>query len=272
MSFTLGLAGSPFLPDALADQKDVIEQLVSRINVSAPTIDAVRLAEELNVWPLRLRSRGSAECLREWMEGRTMNREPATLIILAGGESKRMGFPKHRLTVDGELVINRLHRRLGPLFVEAIVVGRDIEDLPPNVRVSEDHYTLRSPLVGIHAGLSASTTDLCFVVACDMPYIEPPLVEFLLSQSDGFDVVVPIVRGHYEPLCAIYRRGCLPAIEQHIGNGVLKVSKLYGLVDVREVSEKYVLEHDLVLTSFANLNVLNHAEGGLLPGTTCFTH
>ncbi len=183
-----------------------------------------------------------------------MKREPATLIILAGGESKRMGFPKHRLTVDGERVIDRLHRRLGPLFVETIVVGRDIEDLPPDVQVTEDHYTVRSPLVGIHAGLSASTTDLCFVVACDMPYVEPALAEFLLNQAEGFGAVVPVVRGYYEPLCSAYRKTCLESIERLITGDVLKVSEIYEHVIVSEIAERRIREHDCDLHSFANQN------------------
>ena len=183
-----------------------------------------------------------------------MSREPATLIVLAGGESKRMGFPKHRLAVDGERVIDRLCRRLGPLFVETVIVGCGLDGLPDGVRVTADRYAFRSPLVGIHAGLSASRTDLTFVTACDMPYIEPVLVEFLLTQADRVDAVVPVVRGYYEPLCAVYRRSCIASIEDLIERGVLKVSKLYGPVRLRAVSEAQILLHDPELGSFVNLN------------------
>ena len=183
-----------------------------------------------------------------------MTREPATLIILAGGEAKRLGFPKHHLAVDGERVIDTLHERLGPLFVETIVVGRDIDSLPRGVRTAEDHYTVRSPLVGIHAGLSASRTDLTFVVACDMPHVEPSLVAYLLSQAEGFDVIVPVVRSYYEPLCAAYRRTCLKPIEKLIERGVMKVSELYSLVDVRKAGHEQIRQHDPKLRSFLNLN------------------
>ena len=81
-----------------------------------------------------------------------MSREPATLIVLAGGEAKRLGFPKHRLTVEGERILNRLCQRVGPLFVETVVVGRGLDGLPDGVRTTEDCYAVRSPLVGIYAG------------------------------------------------------------------------------------------------------------------------
>ncbi|MFC2099356.1 molybdenum cofactor guanylyltransferase [Candidatus Bipolaricaulota bacterium] len=184
-----------------------------------------------------------------------MSREPTTLIILAGGEAKRMGFPKHQLAIDGERVIDRLHERLSPLFVETIVVGRDIEELPSGVRLVGDLYAVRSPLVGIHGGLTVSTTDLTFVVACDMPHIEPALVEHLLGQAGGADVVVPVVRGYYEPLCAVYRKSCLTPIDRMLRERDLKVSALYSRVQSREVAQNDLEQLDPTLRTFANLNV-----------------
>jgi len=183
-----------------------------------------------------------------------VSREPATLIILAGGEAKRMGFPKHQLIVDGMRVLDELQNRLAHLFVETIVAGRDVANPPPGVRVAKDRFAVRSPLVGIHAGLTASLTNLTFVVACDMPYVEPSLVEYLLSRSESVNAVVPIVRSYYEPLCAVYRRTCLEPIERLIGEGMLKVSELYRLVRVQEISEKQLRQHDSELQSFVNLN------------------
>ena len=87
-----------------------------------------------------------------------------------------------------------------------------------------------------------------------MPYVVPKLVEHLLSRSGGVDAVVPVVRGYYEPLCAVYRRTCLGPIEKLIERGVLKVSELYDLVCVRAIAEEQVREYDPKLRSFVNLN------------------
>jgi molybdopterin-guanine dinucleotide biosynthesis protein A len=180
--------------------------------------------------------------------------ELATLIILAGGEAKRLGFPKHQLTIGGRRIIDTLHERLSPHFIETIVVGRDIEDLPLGVRLVGDLYDVRSPLVGIHAGLTASTTDLTFVVACDMPYVEPALVEYMLECAVHADIVVPVVRGYYEPLCAVYRRTCTCAIGRMLSERALKVSDLYSRVPIREIPEKETRLFDSALRSFENLN------------------
>lgn len=198
-----------------------------------------------------------------------MRHESATLIILAGGESKRMGFPKHKLTVEGRDVISHLHDRLGGLFAETIVVGRDALPVPAGVRVVEDRFIMRSPLVGIHAGLSASQTDLCVVIACDMPHVEPKLVEHLLTRAADVDVVVPIVRGYFEPLCAAYRRSCVRPVERMIRHGNLKVSSLYGRVKLREICEIEITASDPDLRSFANLNVLESV--AVYRGATLFS-
>jgi len=193
-----------------------------------------------------------------------VSRKPATLIVLAGGEAKRLGFPKHHLMVDGERVLDRLCRRLGPLFAETVVVGRSLDGLPDSVRTTEDRYAVRSPLVGIHAGLAASRTDLAFVTACDMPHVEPALVEFLLTQAKGVDAVVPVVRGYYEPLCAVYRRSCIGPIEDLIERGVLKVSELYERVNIRKIPEKQVRERDVEFRSFVNLNAASPLSAEML--------
>ena len=191
-----------------------------------------------------------------------MTHEPATLIILAGGESRRMGFPKHRLLIDGVDVLTHLHRQLGQLFSETIVVGQDAGAIGDIGRCVSDAYGIRSPLVGIHAGLFASQTDLCFVVACDMPYVASSLAEHLVERSGEADVVVPIVRGYFEPLCAVYRRTCVEAIEGLIECGILKVSRLYDLVSVLRIEEETIREFDPELHSFENLNVPRQVNEG----------
>ena len=183
-----------------------------------------------------------------------MSREPAALIILAGGEAKRMGFPKHQLCVNGKRVLNELHDRLSHLFIETIVVGRDLDNSPPGARIAEDLFAVRSPLVGIHAGLTEAATDLAFVVACDMPCVKPSLVEHLLTCSKGADVVVPVVSSYYEPLCAVYRRTCLRPVGRSIEQGDLKIISFYRKVRVREIHEQAIREFDPGLRSFVNIN------------------
>ena len=97
--------------------------------------------------------------------------EAATLIILAGGESKRMGRPKHQISKPrGGTILDHLTSGLSPLFTETLIVGRNLLSPGISVRVVEDVHHARSPLVGIYSGLLAAKTELSFVIACDMPF------------------------------------------------------------------------------------------------------
>ena len=188
-------------------------------------------------------------------------RESATLIILAGGESKRMGRPKHLLTTPrGETIIEHLVNELGPSFAETVIVGRNLPIPPANVRIVEDTQLVRSPLVGIYSGLLAAKTVLSFVVACDMPFVRGELVEYIVSRSCNVDVCVPLVRGYYEPLCAAYRQSAIPAVARAIEHGVFKVTAPYSALNLRVIPEEEIRLFDPGLVSFTNLNVPRQLE------------
>ena len=187
--------------------------------------------------------------------------EAATLIVLAGGQSKRMGRPKHLLsTPSGETIMEHLVARLSPLFLETLIVGRNLLATSGDVRVVDDLHLAHSPLVGIYSGLLATKTDLSFVVACDMPFVRKALVEYILEEASNVDVCVPMVNGYYEPLCAVYRRSAIPAITEAIEHGAFKVTAPYDDLKVRRISEAEVRCFDPDLVSFTNLNVPQQLE------------
>ena len=191
-----------------------------------------------------------------------MNREPATLIILAGGESRRMGFPKHHLRTAEGSIIERLHRRLAPLFVETVVVRRRYApaEFIEGVRLVTDVSPLCGPLVGIYSGLLSARTDLCFVLACDMPFVRKELVAELLVRAAGIDAVVPMVGGYYEPLCAAYHRSTLVKMQEALDRRDLKVTALYTHLHVHPIGEEQLKKWDPELASFTNLNTLSQVE------------
>ena len=182
--------------------------------------------------------------------------EPATLIILAGGRSRRMGYPKCYLpTPSGETLVEHLARRLRPLFSEVIGVGRDPLELA-GIHWTADRYPIQSPLVGIEAGLAASRHDLTLVVACDMPFVVPQLVRYLLAEAGDVEAVVPVVNDYYEPLLAVYRARILPVVRAHIEAGDLKVANIYRDIDIKTVSEAELRRAAPDLKSFINLNTV----------------
>jgi len=179
----------------------------------------------------------------------------ASLVILAGGESKRMGTPKHALSTPAGTIVEHICQQLSPRFEETLVVGRDpIRSLSPDVRFVADARSEKTPLVGIYSGLRLASTPLCFIVACDMPFIKPQIVQCLYEHTANTDVVVPLIGSYYEPLCAFYRSSAMEEIAHALDRGERKVTAIYSRLHVRTIDESMLRTLDRELVSFINLN------------------
>jgi len=178
----------------------------------------------------------------------------ATLVILAGGAARRMGQPKHLLPTSRGALVEHIAERLSPSFAETLLVGRDPTRAPKGVRFVEDVRPERSPLVGIYSALLSLETPICLVIGCDMPFVVPDLAQALVALSPDADVVVPKVGGFYEPLLAVYRQSCVPAIECALAKGLFRITSIYSELRIREVPEGVVRAIDPDLVSFTNLN------------------
>jgi molybdenum cofactor guanylyltransferase len=175
-----------------------------------------------------------------------------TLVILAGGASRRMGRDKVALPVGETTLIGHLLQRVTPVVDQALVAGGSVT--VPGARLVADHYPGAGPLAGMHAGLEAARHPWVWVVACDLPDVEPALLELLTSMSDGVDAVVPIVGGDKQGLCALYRRDLAPRIEALLQTNVRSVRALLEAIGVRYVDEGELRRVDPELRSFRNLN------------------
>lgn len=182
---------------------------------------------------------------------------PCCAVILAGGRNTRMaGRNKAFLEVGGRTILERMIAILKPLLGRPLLVTREPELYAPYpVRVVEDIHPARSSLTGIHAGLVHADTEYAFVVPCDAPFLRTELVAALLAEiTPSVDVVVPWVNGFYEPLCAIYAKRCLPAIEARLRRGAFKITGFYDQVRVKTVSAEKLQSADGRMASFFNVN------------------
>lgn len=164
------------------------------------------------------------------------NLPPAAGIVLAGGKSTRMGTNKALLPLREKTLLATVVTALQPLFNEIIVVTNTPElyrDL--KARLVTDVIPGRGPLSGIHAGLLASPYWYNFIVACDMPFLVPGFISYLLVRAPGYDAVVPRRGGYLQPLHAVYSQGCLAAIEACLQRQEYKAFAFYPGVRVRYV-------------------------------------
>jgi molybdopterin-guanine dinucleotide biosynthesis protein A len=166
--------------------------------------------------------------------------EAATLLLLAGGESRRMGRPKALLPVAGSTLVEWMAARLAPRFEQLLVSAGDERQLPDSLRVHlvRDLRPGAGPLAGIEAGLAASRHGALVAVACDMPGVEVELTERLLAASAGHDASVPRIQGRPEPTCAAYRRSAAAPITRLLDAGSRRAADVLRELDVRWLDDE----------------------------------
>lgn len=181
-----------------------------------------------------------------------------TGVILAGGESRRMGSNKALLQLGGRPMIAVVADRLRPVVQEVIIAAADAELYSPYAdRWVNDAFPGVGVLGGIHAGLEAATHELALVVGCDMPLIDEKVARWFVwaaESSPSTDVVVLRDDKGIEPLHAVYRRTCRPAIEEAIRSGRRRVISFFDQVRVRYVEPAELIRLDPDLRSFRNTN------------------
>jgi molybdopterin-guanine dinucleotide biosynthesis protein A len=178
-------------------------------------------------------------------------------IVLAGGLNTRMkGRNKAFLEINGRTILDRLLGSLRFSFSEILLVTRRPDQYDGYViRLVEDIHQGRSSLTGIHAGLVYANAAFGFAVPCDIPFLQPGLIRLLLDELDpDLDVVVPFYDGHYQPLCAIYSKRCIPLIEKQLSSSDYKISHLFERVHVKTVPIEKLKTADPELLSFLNVN------------------
>jgi molybdopterin-guanine dinucleotide biosynthesis protein A len=160
---------------------------------------------------------------------------PATLLVLAGGASRRMGQPKSLLPIAGTTLIEWVVGRLAGEFEHLLVAAGEPDQLPPGLlpHFVPDLHPGSGPLAGIEAGLAASPHDVLLAVACDMPRVTPELARRLVTAVAGVDAAVPRVRGRPEPTCAAYRLSAAGPLSAALREGRRKSAEALDELRVR---------------------------------------
>ncbi len=175
--------------------------------------------------------------------------------VLVGGKSRRMGMDKALLTVGGVPIVQRVARALRSVSDDVFLVGRGAEQYPwLGLRGTHDLIPDAGPLGGIHTALRVAGFPYCVIAACDMPFLSPSLLRHMVRMAEGWDVLVPRVDDHLEPLLAVYSRACLEPIEGMLKSGQLCPLDLYPLVRTRYLESEAIARLDPDFRSFRNLN------------------
>ena len=166
-----------------------------------------------------------------------------SLVIVAGGRSRRLGRNKPLVEIGGRTVLSRILEATADIADVVLAVrevlpfrralaaqgwesGAERPSRPPGsvalrnpngraLLVVPDPVPGLGPLAGVASGLAAADGAICVVLAGDLPFVTPDLVDRLCRELasaaesdalDALDAVVPRARGRAQPLCAAYRR------------------------------------------------------------------
>lgn len=180
--------------------------------------------------------------------------QDVTGVILVGGKSRRMGRDKAFLPWQGAPLFEQVLSVFRQSFASTCLVGGDAGQFAGyGLRFIPDIYP-GSALGGLYTGLFHAATGHVFVAACDMPFPNREIVQYLCSLKEGYDCVVAETAEALEPLFAVYAKGALAAMRGLLEQGNFRVYDLYPLLRTRYVTVDELAPFADRERSFLNVN------------------
>ncbi|WP_448588962.1 formate dehydrogenase accessory sulfurtransferase FdhD [Thermodesulfobium sp.] len=184
-----------------------------------------------------------------------MEKIDLSIAILSGGKSSRMGQEKSLIELEGKTMIERIIEEFFAISDDIFLVTNRQELYSfLDVKKFPDIYKGFGPLGGIHSALKHSKNQKVLVLSCDMPFVKRDFALYLFKKSDNYDVTVPIYRGSYEPLFAIYDKKIVNIIEGYLKRNERKIISFYPDVKVNEVIEEEISNNFNCEILFFNVN------------------
>lgn len=159
--------------------------------------------------------------------------QPVTGLVLAGGQSRRMGTDKGLVVYRGIRLIERALSILTPLCNELLISTSNRYYGLYGYRLVGDSITGVGPGAGILAGLQEAANPAVVVISVDTPNITSDFLRQLLSITGSGDAVIPRhPNGFIEPLCAVYQKQAASVVEQALHAGTYKLTDILSLLKV----------------------------------------
>lgn len=175
-------------------------------------------------------------------------------FVLVGGQSRRMGRDKALLPWKSGVLVEEIAAKAAAVAGTVTLIGNPARYAHLNFPCIPDMRSGFGPLSGIETALAAGHGELNLILACDMPEVETAHLERLMTiatESGEKCVVTADASGFIHPLCAVYRTGCLEAVESALDDGRLKLMSLVQDLHAKVVS---------VADSIRNINTFEEWE------------
>jgi molybdopterin-guanine dinucleotide biosynthesis protein A len=157
-----------------------------------------------------------------------VKKDPVGGFVLVGGQSRRMGRDKALLEFDGQPLWRRMVNLLAPFVESVTLLGPGDRYGALGVPVLEDCERAGGPLAAIVNGLENSSWDWNIFLPCDLPLLDPGFIAHLILRLERGDIDAAVAQtgGGWQPLCAAYRRTCLPKMKRALEEGQKALVKL----------------------------------------------
>jgi len=178
-----------------------------------------------------------------------------TVVILAGGRSRRMGRDKALLPMGKGPLLQRVIDAAEPLSSEHLLVTNTPDSHTAFAwPTAPDLHPDKGPLGGLYTALSHTTTAQILLLACDLPYLNTPFLRFLCEHIGDHQAVVPASSEGLQPLCAIYNRTVLASVAQAMEKNKLGMRRLLTHLDISVIYPEKWKPFDPDGNLFTNLN------------------
>ena len=163
---------------------------------------------------------------------------PLSLIVLAGGSSRRMKKDKALLPVDAMTLIEYIIEQVKDRFAEILVSVSNPDNfnfLPYKIVV--DEMPGLGPMMGIQSALLTSANEKNFVIGCDIPRINLNFLEDMVKKAKDSEIVIPVSEGRrLEPLFAIYSKAVQPKMKRLLDAGTTSLLPLFEVCQTHYMS------------------------------------
>ncbi len=176
-------------------------------------------------------------------------------IILAGGQSRRMGSDKGLVSYKGKQLVKYAIELLTPFCENIVISANNPQYSDFGLPVIPDEKKDIGPAGGLLATLSKSRNRYSIVVSCDMPHLNSEAVNHLIRNVKDATCYIPKHNNGIEPLFGVYHRNFIHPLLEAVNNGNYKLKSLFNSTQTFFVDFNNLLE--LQPSLFMNFNSLS---------------
>ncbi len=183
-------------------------------------------------------------------------------VLLAGGQSKRMGKDKAFLQLNGKTFLRIIAEKLSIYCDQIIVSGNkekklylsQLRGIKSQIDFVKDKNPFTGPLNGIVSCRKKIKNELVFISTCDTPLLNEEIIPYLSGKIDGYDAVIPTVNNKEQFLNTVYKKSALDLGEKLYSKGVRSLYEWINHLKILKISEKEIKHIDKHIYSYWSIN------------------